>query len=70
MHFPNHGVRCYDVFIKLREVPMYCNELMLHTDYQSFAENYLGIDYEDYVELLSEIELPDDEFDIENGLNF
>jgi hypothetical protein len=49
---------------------MYCNELMLHTDYQSFAENYLGIDYEDYVELLSEIELPDDEFDLENGLSF
>ena len=49
---------------------MYYNELMLHDDYQSFAENYLGIDYEDYVEMLSEIELSDVEFDAENGLSF
>jgi Cft2 family RNA processing exonuclease len=58
------------MFIKSKEVLMYCNELMLHDDYQSFAENYLGIDYEDYVEMLSEIELPDDEFVLENGLSF
>jgi hypothetical protein len=45
-------------------------ELMLHEDYESFAENYLGVDYEDYVELLSDFEIPDEEFDLENGLSF
>lgn len=46
------------------------NELMLHDDYESFAENYLGIDYEDYVEMLGEVELPDDEFITDYGMNF
>lgn len=40
-------------------------ELMLHKDYENFAENYLGIDYEDYVELLSDFDLYEGELELD-----
>lgn len=45
-------------------------ELMLHDDYETFAENYLGVDYEDYVELLSDFELPEGELEFEYDMSF
>ena len=38
---------------------------LLHKDYENFAENYLGIDYDDYVELLGEFELSEGELELE-----
>ena len=35
------------------------DEMVLHDDYETFAEKFLGIDYEEYVELLGG--LTDDE---------
>ena len=35
------------------------DEMILHDDYETFAEKFLGIDYEEYVELLGG--LTDDE---------
>ena len=29
------------------------DEMVLHDDYETFAEKYLGIDYDEYVELLN-----------------
>jgi hypothetical protein len=36
---------------------MFVDDLILQEDYREFAENYLGVDYEDYVQLLYEVEL-------------
>jgi hypothetical protein len=35
---------------------MFVDDLILQEDYREFAENYLGVDYEDYVQLLYEVE--------------
>jgi len=35
------------------------NTYLLHDDYESFASKYLGIDYEDYVNL--QLSLPDED---------
>ena len=32
-------------------------------DYEDFAMNYLGIDLEDYVELIGDYQIKDEEFD-------
>ena len=37
---------------------------LLHDDYEDFAEKYLGIDYDDYIELLNEFELCEGELEI------
>ena len=46
------------------------HDLMLHKDYENFAENYLGIDYDDYVELLGEFELSEGELEFEYEMSF
>lgn len=46
------------------------NDLMLHEDYENFAENYLGVDYEDYIELLSDFEFPEGELKLEYSMSF
>jgi hypothetical protein len=38
---------------------------MLQEDYREFAENYLGIDYEDYVNLLNDVDFPKEEIEFE-----
>lgn len=35
---------------------MFIDDLMLQEDYRDFAEKYLGVDYEDYVQLLYDVE--------------
>ena len=40
---------------------MSSNELMLHKDYEDFA-SYLHVEYEDYVELVGDFELDEDEY--------
>jgi hypothetical protein len=42
--------------------------MILHEDYENFAQ-YLGIDYEDYVELLGDYELNEDELEVEYALS-
>lgn len=37
-------------------------KLILHEDYENFA-NYLGIDYEDYLELIGDYEISLDDVD-------
>ena len=39
---------------------MMTDELMVFNDYRDFAETYLGIDLEDYLELLDDYELTED----------
>ena len=41
---------------------MIFDNLMLHDDYEDFATRYLGVEYEDYVELLDDFVLPDEEY--------
>ncbi len=41
---------------------MSSNEFVLHKDYENFA-SYLRIDYEDYVELLSDFEFDEDQIE-------
>ena len=36
------------------------DEMKSHDDYESFA-SYLGVDYEDYIELVGEVEVGEDE---------
>lgn len=38
------------------------NQILIDA-YEDFALNYLGIDLEDYVELISDYEVKDEEFD-------
>lgn len=40
---------------------MSADELVLHKDYEDFA-SYLGLEYEDYVELVGDFELYEDEY--------
>ena len=40
---------------------MSADELVLHKDYEDFA-SYLGLEYEDYVELLGDFGLYEDEY--------
>ena len=40
---------------------MSADELVLHKDYEDFA-SYLGVEYEDYVELVGDFELYEDEY--------
>lgn len=47
---------------------MISDDLMLHDDYEDFAK-YLGVDYEDYVELLSEFEVPDYDLEVDYSLS-
>lgn len=44
------------------------DQFVLHDDYESFAK-YLGVDYEDYVELVGDFELSEDEMEIEYSLS-
>lgn len=39
-------------------------EMILHDDYEQFAK-YLGVDYEDYVELLNDCYYDEDDVEIE-----
>ena len=39
---------------------MSTDELVLHKDYEEFASSYLGVEYEDYVELMGDFELDED----------
>lgn len=39
-------------------------EMILHDDYENFAK-YLGIDYDDYMELLGDYDLYESEVEIE-----
>ncbi len=41
---------------------MSTDELVLHKDYEDFASSYLGVEYEDYVELMGDFELDEDEY--------
>lgn len=43
---------------------MFEKEMILHDDYENFA-NYLGVDYEDYVELLGDFIYDENEVEIE-----
>jgi len=47
---------------------MSVDELVRHDDYEFFA-SYLGVDYDDYVELVGDFELSDDEIEIEYALS-
>jgi hypothetical protein len=49
---------CYIRYI-VKEVLQMINTYLLHDDYESFASKYLGIDYEDYVNL--QLSLPDED---------
>ena len=40
---------------------MSADELVLHDDYEDFA-SYLGLEYEDYVELVGDFELYEDNY--------
>ena len=40
---------------------MSADELVLHKDYEEFA-SYLGLEYEDYVELVGDFELYEDKY--------
>jgi hypothetical protein len=46
---------------------MSVDELVRHDDYEFFA-SYLGVDYDDYVELIGDFELSDDGIEIEYSL--
>lgn len=46
----------------VHSIPLAMTDLILHDDYEGFA-NYLGVDYDDYVNL--ELGLQDDEDGIE-----
>jgi len=35
---------------------MFTDDLMLQDDYINFAERYLGIDYEDYIQMMNDVE--------------
>ena len=39
------------------------DEMMLHDDYEDFAK-YLGVDYDDYVELLGDFEFAEGELEM------
>jgi len=41
---------------------MIVDEMKSHDDYESFA-SYLGVEYEDYIELVGEFELGEDEIE-------
>ena len=47
---------------------MSVDEMMRHDDYEVFAK-YLGLDYEDYVELIGDFELSEDEVEVEYALS-
>jgi len=47
---------------------MFVDEFVRHDDYEFFA-SYLGVDYEDYVELIGEFELSEEEIEIEYALS-
>jgi hypothetical protein len=49
---------------------MFNVDLMLQEDYKNFAENYLGIDFEDYVGLVHDIKLPKEEVDSDRELQY
>lgn len=34
---------------------MFVEKMMLQDDYRDFAEKYLGVDYEDYIQLLYDV---------------
>ncbi len=42
---------------------MSTDELVLHKDYEDFASSYLGVEYEDYVELMGDYEFDEDEIE-------
>jgi hypothetical protein len=44
------------------------DEMKSHDDYESFAK-YLGVDYEDYAEMIGDFELCEDEIEIEYALS-
>ena len=41
---------------------MSADEMKSHDDYEDFASSYLGVEYEDYVELVGDFELYEDEY--------
>lgn len=49
---------------------MFNVDLMLQEDYKNFAENYLGIDFEDYVSLIYDTKLPKEEVDSDRELQY
>jgi hypothetical protein len=46
------------------------SNFVLHDDYEYFAEKYLGIDYDDYVELVNDFELSEGELEVEYEMSF
>jgi hypothetical protein len=44
------------------------NEMVLHDDYESFA-SYLGVDYDDYYEMINDLNLESEEIEIEYSLS-
>lgn len=44
------------------------DEMKSHDDYESFA-SYLGVEYEDYIELVGDFEFCEDEIEIEYALS-
>jgi hypothetical protein len=44
---------------------MFDKELIFLDDYVDFAEKYLGIDYEDYVKMMKDVELSTETADLE-----
>jgi hypothetical protein len=56
------------VAYKFMRSQMSIDELVLHDDYEYFA-SYLGVEYDDYVELVGDFELSDDGIEIEYALS-
>lgn len=46
------------------------DEMILHDDYETFAEKFLGIDYDEYVELLSGITDEEEYVDVDYPVMF
>ena len=44
---------------------MFAEKFILHDDYEYFAEKYLGIDYDDYVELVDDFDFSEVEVEYE-----
>jgi hypothetical protein len=42
---------------------MFTDDLMLQDDYINFAERYLGIDYEDYIQMMNDVQLSQETFE-------
>ena len=45
------------------------DEMLFHDDYETFAEKFLGIDYDDYLELLNGLNVDDEELKIKYSMS-